>query len=91
MKNGLFKLDWANIKSAIIYGLVAMAVVFVLSVAESIINAGSIFGVDWSNVVDQGAIKTLGVFVTLVSVVKNLLTTDKGNFLGAVEVIPEKK
>ncbi len=90
MDNGLFKLDWANIKSAIIYGLLTMAVVFVLSVAEGIYSHGSFIGIDWAHLVDAGGIKSLGIFVAAVSIIKNLLTTDKGKFLGAVTVIPNK-
>lgn len=90
MKNGLFKIDWVNVKSAIIYGLLAMALGAVLAVANYIIDAGTIFGLDWHLVIDKGAMAALGVFVAVVSIVKNLFTTDKGNFLGAIEVVPNK-
>lgn len=85
------KLNWINIKSAVIYGFVTMLVVFVLAIAEKILQAGSIFGIDWRGVIDVGAMTTLSVFVTSVSLVKNLLTSNAGKFLGAVTVIPDKE
>lgn len=88
---GLFNLNWTNIKSAAIYGLLSMFLAFVLSIVESILKAQSIFGLDWHVIVNQGVIAALGIFVTTVSLVKNFLTTDKGNFLGIAEVIPDKK
>lgn len=88
MKNGLFSLTWSNIKSAIVYGLLTMGLAFVLSIAESVLKAGSIFGLNWHHIVDSGVMTSLGIFVTSVSVVKNLLTTSKGNFLGLVKVVP---
>lgn len=91
MKNGLFTVNWANIKSAVVYGLLTMAVVFVLSVAQGIFEHGSFIGIDWARVIDTGAIKSLGVFVAGLSILKNMLTTSRGEFLGAVKVIPETK
>lgn len=91
MKNGLFKLNWVNVKSAIVYGLVSMAFAAIVTFGEAIKAHGSIFGLDWHNIIDTTAMAVLGAFVTLTSVIKNLLTTEKGNFLGAVKVIPEQK
>jgi hypothetical protein len=87
---GLFNLNWTNIKSAVVYGLLAMALVFILSLAESILKAGSIFGLDWKALLDKGVIVALGTFVTTVSLIKNFLTTEKGEFLGVTTVIPDK-
>jgi len=91
MKNGLFKLEWANIKSAIVYGLLMCAVVFILSALETILAHGSIFGVDWKNLIDVGVIAVLGLVVSIVSIIKNLLTTNQGKFLGITTVIPNKE
>lgn len=91
MKNGLFKLEWANIKSAIVYGLITALLVFILSVLEGIKDHGSIFGVDWKNVIDTGIIATIGLVISIVSIVKNLLTTNQGKFLGITTVIPNKE
>ena len=89
MSNGIFKLNWVNIKSAVVYGLVTAAIVFILSLAESILKAGSIFGIDWKAIIDTASIAALSLFVTCVSLVKNLLTTNVGNFLGITRVIPD--
>jgi len=91
MKNGLFKLEWANIKSAIVYGLLTALLVFILSVLEGIKDHGSILGVDWKNVIDTGIIATIGLVISIVSIVKNLLTTNQGKFLGITTVIPNKE
>lgn len=91
MKKGLFTLNWANIKSAIVYGLMAMFFAAIINFTDSVKDNGSIFGLDWHNIIDTTAMAVLGSFVSLVSVLKNLLTTDQGNFLGFVKVIPETK
>lgn len=80
------KLDWVNIRSAIVYGVVAIILGALLAIVNYIIDAGTIFGLDWKIVIDKGAMAALGAFVAVVSIVKNLLTTDRGNFLGAVKV-----
>jgi hypothetical protein len=86
MKNGLFTIDWVNVKSAIVYGLLTMALAFILAVAEGVLKEGSIFGIDWSMVIDRGVLVSLGVFVSMVSIIKNLLTTKRGDFLGTMKV-----
>jgi hypothetical protein len=88
---GLLSLNWTNIKSALVYGVLMVAVTFSLVALALVIGHGSIFGVDWRNVVDKGAIAALGVIVTMVSLLKNFLTDNEGKFLGMVEVIPDKK
>lgn len=88
---GLFNLTWENIKSAVIYGLLTIFIVFVLSVIESILSAGTIFGIDWKSIIDKSVLASLGVLVMFVSMIKNMLTTSSGKFLGAVDVIPDKK
>lgn len=88
MNNGLFKINFVNVKSAFVYGVVAMFLGALLAVASYIYEAGTIFGLDWKVVIDKGVMAALGTFVATVSIIKNLLTTDKGNFLGAVKVIP---
>ena len=78
MNNGLGKLDWINIKSAIIYGLI-IGVGAMFAVA---IGVGDLWKLDWHVLVNAG------VFALLGSLVKNLLTTNSGNFAGIVKVIP---
>lgn len=80
MKNGIGKLSWINIKSAIVYGLVAG----LLAIGMYVIEIGSIFAIDWAKLADAGV---MAMVVTLVSLIKNLLTTEAGNFLGVVKVI----
>jgi hypothetical protein len=91
MNNGMFKLNWANIKSAIVYGVLTAIMVFIVSVLEGIKAHGSIFGVDWKGIIDTGIIATMGLIISIVSIVKNLLTTNQGKFLGITTVIPDKK
>lgn len=88
--NGLFTLTWSNVKSAIVYGALTLGVTFALSVAQSVLNAGSIFGLNWKAIVDSAVIATIPVLIIVISLAKNLLTSSKGNFLGAIEVIPDK-
>lgn len=88
---GIFKLNAANIKSAIVYGLLTLGATFLLAALQSILKAGSIFGLDWKAIIDSSVIATIPILIAGVSIVKNLLTTEKGDFLGVAEVIPDKK
>ncbi len=91
MPNGYLTLSWTNIKSALVYGVLSTLVTFLLVVGISILAHGSIYGLDWPNILDKGAMAVIGVLVSLVSLLKNLLTDDKGKFLGLVQVIPPTK
>lgn len=71
--NGIGVISWINVKSALVYGL--------LAVLMAIIANKSIFGLDWRVLVDTAV---MGV---LVSFVKNFLTTNDGKFAGVVKVI----
>lgn len=88
--NGFLTLTWANVKSAIIYGLLTSVVTFALVVGTSILAHGSFYGLEWSVILDKAAIAVVGVLVSLVSLLKNLLTDAQGRFLGIIEVIPDK-
>lgn len=88
---GYFKVNLANIKSAVVYGLLTVVVVSGGVTLESIASHGSIYGLDWADILDKSALATIGVVIGFISVLKNLLTNDKGEFLGVVEVIPDKK
>lgn len=88
--NGLFTLTKANVKSAVVYGLLTLGISFVLAFAQGVLQAGSIFGLDWKGIVDSSVIATIPVLITLVSLAKNLLTDNQGKFLGQTEVIPDK-
>lgn len=79
MQTGLFKFSWADFKSALIYGALWGG----LTVAIKITEIGSIFDLNWKELIDIFAMTGLAIAITLV---KNLLTTKDGNFLGAVRV-----
>ena len=74
--NGIGKLSWINVKSALVYGLVAVAL--------AIIANKTVFGLDWLVLAD------VGIMAVLTSFVKNLLTTSEGNFVGSVKTVDEK-
>lgn len=84
-------LNWTNIKSAFIYGVLSVVFGFIFSASSAVLDHGSFFGLDWKHIFDTSAIYSLGIFVSTISVVKNLLTDDKGLFLGVLKVIPENK
>ncbi len=88
--NGFLTLNWENVKSAVVYGVLMVFVTFFLAAAGIVLEHGSIYGVDWANAFDRGVISALGVIVSLVSLLKNLLTNDQGKFLGVIEVVPDK-
>ena len=73
--NGIGAISWVNVKSAIVYGLVAV-ILFIIA-------KGSIFGLDWRVITD------VGIMAILTSFVKNFLTTNEGNFAGVVKVVDE--
>ena len=81
MENGIFKLNWVNVKSALIYGLIFGLV----AVVGYMLKVGTVFALDWHILVDSFVFGFLG------SVIKNLLTTSEGNFVGLVKVIPKTK
>jgi len=89
MKNGILTLTWANVKSALVYGLLMFATIFMLSILQSVLNAGSIFGLDWKAVVDSAVIATIPTLIAAISILKNLLTDSTGHFLGVTKVIPD--
>lgn len=75
----MFKLTWINVKSA----LVSAVITAVIGMGGYIIGLGDIFTVNIHTLVNIGALSAL---TALVSLFKSLLTTDSGNFIGAVEV-----
>jgi hypothetical protein len=91
MKGGLFKIDAANVKSAVVYGIMTLVAIFLLSIFQNILDVGSIFGLDWKTIVDSAVVATIPSLIIGVSLMKNFLTNKKGEFLGVTEVIPDKK
>ena len=88
--NGFLTLTWSNIKSALVYGVLTSIVTFVLVAGTLILSHGSIYGIDWATVIDKAAIAVIGILVSFVSLLKNLLTDSQGKFLSAFTVIPDK-
>lgn len=79
MPNGIGKLDVANVKSALVYGVLFGLV----AVGDAIISSGNVFNLSAKDLASTGIIAGLAVAVSLV---KNLLTTDSGKFLNQVTV-----
>ena len=77
MENGILKLSWVNVWSALVYGVLAMA--------QYVISQGTVIGLYWKILVD------VGVLGLLSSLIKNILTTNQGNFVGLIKVIPPVK
>lgn len=77
MESGLLKLNMANVYSALVYGFIMLGFY--------VISQGSVFGLDWRALVDVTVMGIIG------SLIKNLGTTNDGNFLGVIPVIPETK
>lgn len=77
--NKMLTLTWTNIKSAIVYILLTAFI----QIALYIIGIGDVYKLD-SHLVINMAVTSL--LVGAVSVVKNLLTTNDGNFLGVTKV-----
>lgn len=87
--NGLFTLTWSNVKSALVYGALVLLASFGLAVAQDVLQAGSIFGLNWMHIVDSAVIATLPIGIAGLSLLKNLLTDAQGKFLGTTKVIPD--
>jgi hypothetical protein len=88
--NGYLTLTWSNVKSALIYGALVSLLTFAMAIGQDVLDAGSLFLVDWSESLDRGGVAVVGVLFSVVSIIKNLLTNAQGKFLGVVEVIPDK-
>ena len=80
----MFKLSKENIKSALVYGLLSG----ILAIFMYALEVGDLFKLDWKALVNAGV---FAFMIAMVSVIKNLLTSDEGKFLGITTVIPDKK
>lgn len=89
MENGIGKINWINVKSALVNGVCAMVLFFVISVVASVLQHNSIFGIDWKDVIDKGVMAALAVFAVMLSLFRNFFTTNDGNFAGVVKVIQD--
>jgi len=79
MQNGLLALTWANVRGALVSGVITA----VLGIAGYIIGVGDIYKLDLHTLANVGALSAL---TTIVSLIKNYLTSNQGNFLGTVNV-----
>lgn len=77
--SNLLSLNLTEVKSAIVYALLTA----LLQICIYIAGVGSIFKVEWHTLVDIGVI---ALIVGFISIIKNLLTTSDGKFLGAIKV-----
>ena len=70
-----FSVSWLEVKEAIAVGIVT----FLIVIITEIIYAGSIWGLDWKTLVNDGTIAGLSVIGTFL---KSLLTTSTGKLAG---------
>lgn len=84
MKNGILKLNWENVKSALVYGLMWGILAIIIQIKE----IGSIFNLDWYMLANVFVMALIGF---VIPIIKNLFTTKSGNFLGVIKVIPSTK
>lgn len=77
--NGIGKLNSGNIKSALVFGVLSA----ILAIGTYVIGVGDIFSIDGKALANAGVFGGINVILSLI---KRLLTTDEGNFLGAVKV-----
>lgn len=82
-ENKMFTIQWANIKSALVYVFLTAS----LSILVYIIGVGDVFLISGKSLINIGV---MSISTGLVSVIKSLLTTNDGKFLGVVSVVPEK-
>ncbi len=69
----------AQLKSA----LVSTVLVAVMAIIGYITGVGDIFSLDWKVLINIGV---MALLAGLASVIKNLLTTDSGNFAGVLNI-----
>lgn len=80
----MFTLSWINIKSAIVYAIL-MAL---LSMIVYVISVHDLWAIDTHVLINSGV---LAFFTGITSLIKNILTTDSGKFLGIFQVVPPTK
>tara|TARA_R110000868_G_scaffold409745_1_gene695862 strand:+ start:1524 stop:1859 length:336 start_codon:yes stop_codon:yes gene_type:complete len=78
MQNGLFKVSWVNVKSA----LMSAVITAILGGAGYIIGVGSVFNLNIHSLVN---IVSLSFLTAIVSLLKAFLTTQEGKLVGVVQ------
>lgn len=79
----MFTINWVNIKSALMYGLLWGVLAIFVKVSE----IGNIFALDWKDLLNAGVMAFLAIMIVLL---RNFFTSNDGKFIG-VKVIPEIK
>lgn len=72
-------INWTTIKSALITGVLMGLFVII----TEMISAKSVYGLAWSTLINDGIIAFLTIIASLL---RSLLTTPSGNFVGLVKV-----
>lgn len=84
MSSNFSKLNWADVKSAIVYAvLTALAALIVY-----LIGLGDVFLLTFKPVVN---IFVLSLAAAILSVIKHALTTSDNKFIGAVDLTPKEE
>jgi hypothetical protein len=79
MQNGIFTLNLASFKSA----LVSTVLMAIVAMAGYIIGLGDLWKIDLHSLTNIGV---MALLTGIVSLIKNFLTSDAGNFAGIVKV-----
>jgi len=79
MNSGIFELNWANVKSALVLG----GLTAIIAGASYVTGIGNFWAVDGHALVNAIGMSFL---VAILSTIQSLLTTSKGNFVGAVNI-----
>lgn len=82
-KSALGKLNWLDIKNSIVYFLLMLSLEGLLALCLYIVGVGSIWKIDWKGLVDA---TVLPMIIALTSILKSLLTTKEGNFVGIAKI-----
>ena len=80
----MFKLNWVNVKSALVYGFMWGFLAVLITIKE----VGDIRNLIWIDLVNVFIMAGLGFIIPLI---KNFFTNDAGKFAGIVTVIPNKE
>ena len=77
----MFTISFTNIKSALVYGVLTA----ILMMALYAVSVGDVFALNMKELTNAGV---FGFITVVVSLLKNLLTTDGGKFLDVIKVTP---
>lgn len=80
--SSFFTVNWAQIRSA----CVSIGLAVVLAVAVYIVGVGDIFAIEYKTLINIGVLAGL---VGIIDLVKSLLTTKQGDFVGAVNIVKQ--